>query len=102
MTLGEDGVDIKLHNQATIEVVIKLFKMEDCKVTRTPQPAGLSTANNNGEVLDDATPYSQLIGALMHFSSTVRPHLCYSVNHLATFMHKTTEELWNVGKHILR
>ncbi|KAL8149299.1 hypothetical protein AgCh_006345 [Apium graveolens] len=54
-----------------------------------------------GKLLPDPTKYRALVGSLQYISLT-RPDLTFSVNKLAQYMQRSTEEHWLAMKRLMR
>lgn len=79
MTINDDGVEVKLHNQPIVEKILMGFKAGDCKPVSKPLPIELDLGADRGDKLPEAPPYRPLTRALMHLTNTVRPDIAYSV-----------------------
>lgn len=100
--MEENGGNIKLHNGPVIKRLLKHFQRENCKPAVPSLSAGLELSKNAEDVLTDPIPYRDLIGALLHFSNTVRSDICYVLNYLPRFTHNPTTAFYNLAKHVLR
>ncbi|KAG7966173.1 hypothetical protein I3843_08G036200 [Carya illinoinensis] len=63
--------------------------------------AGSQLSQNNGDPLENATEYRQLVGALQYLTLT-RPYISFTVNQLCPFMHTPTSAHWTAAKRVLR
>ncbi|XP_019157750.1 PREDICTED: uncharacterized protein LOC109154406 [Ipomoea nil] len=75
--------------------------MESCNPLSTPMATTVVMTDGGSAVLDDLTPYRQLIGSLMYLLIT-RPNLSYAVNQMCHFMHNPTQNHWAALKRVLR
>lgn len=96
------GDRVKLRNAPMEQRLLKSFKMDHYKSSKTLLPLGLDLRYDTSEKLGEATPYRQLIGALSHLAHMVRPDISYAVGYLSCFSHAPTDHLWKAGKHVLR
>lgn len=93
---------LKLHYRPIFERILKHFKMSEHNSVSTPLLEGLELSCENGEEMENSTPYRQLIGARMHLANTVRPGVSFKVYYIARFMHKPNWDLWTAAKHFQR
>lgn len=75
--------------------------MESCKPLATPMSTNVSNAIDDTSLLDDHTPYRQLVGLFMYIPVT-RPDLSFAGNHLCQFMHALTQHHLATLKRVLR
>lgn len=88
MTLEDNGDEIKIHNQPTVKWIFQISRWNNASQKICHYL--LDWIGPTTEILDDANPYWQLIGALTPLENTVKPDLCYLVNYLPRLMHKPT------------
>ncbi|XP_041007933.1 uncharacterized mitochondrial protein AtMg00810-like [Juglans microcarpa x Juglans regia] len=67
----------------------------------TPLPTGAKLSELEGEPLQDATEYRQVVDALQYCTLT-RPDISFPMNQLCQFMHQSTTAHWSVAKRVLR
>lgn len=88
--------------------MLVFFGMKDCKPSRTPLPLGtclnkpLTSVDGEHDAFVGTTPFQQLVGCLLHLSSTTRPDIAYAAGYLSRFMQNPTVLLWKAGKQVLR
>lgn len=67
--------------------------MKDCKTVKTPLLAGLALIPERRDQLPDLKPFWKLVCTMMYLADTLRPDICYAVNHLAQSIHDITATL---------
>lgn len=75
--------------------------MANCKPTTTPVDTKQKLTADDGELMEDATFYRSITGAL-HYLTLTRPDIAYAVNQACLYMHSPRQAHWNLVKRILR
>lgn len=75
-------------------------QLSDWKPASSHMKSGNVLSKTNGLLLDDATMYSSIIGALQYYTLT-KPNISYDVNNLCQFMHFLTTIHWIVANRLL-
>ena len=96
--LPEGGMH--LTQEAYIERVLKRFRMEDCKISKTPMAPGIKFKENEGEAAD--VPYLSLLGSLLYAALGTHPEISFAVSTLARFSKNPSQEHWTALKRVLR
>ncbi|CAA7042096.1 unnamed protein product [Microthlaspi erraticum] len=99
VTRTQNGLHLFQHRY--IADLLHKLNMTNAKAVTTPMEASLSLTLLSGTALDDATEYRMVVGSLQYLSLT-RPDIFFSVNKLAQFMHRPTNEHWKAVKRVLR
>ncbi|KAF2303855.1 hypothetical protein GH714_023898 [Hevea brasiliensis] len=91
---------VTLDSTKYILDLLKKCKMENSKSVTTPQaPSSKLQCSSSG--FGDPTLYRSTIGSLLYLLFT-RPEISFTVNRLAQYMHRPTEEHWQAVKRVLR
>ena len=93
---------IRLTQTEYIEKLLTRFEMSDAKTADSPFPHNLKLNSKDGNELDSATPYRELVGSLIHAMNYTRPDIAYSVSVLTRYMHSPRMMHWKAAKHVLR
>ena len=95
---------LQLSQASHIEQLLAKYNLSDCKPRGVPLPSGanLEPAGPDDHLLESATPFQELVGALLYLSSTARPDITYAVSVLSRNMSKPTERHWQQAKGVLR
>nr|KYP39930.1 Retrovirus-related Pol polyprotein from transposon TNT 1-94 [Cajanus cajan] len=75
--------------------------MKDCNVVKNSIVPRTKLSRNDAGTRVDATVFKQVVGSLMHLTTT-RPDLMYGVSLISRFMVNPTETHWSTTKRILR
>lgn len=90
-------------NQSTyIKKVLRLFKLQDCKVSSIPLDVGYEKIKSVGRHLQNNVCYQKLIGALMYMSVFTRPDITASIAILSRKLQKPSQVDWVEAKRVLR
>lgn len=81
--------------------VLARFGMENSNAVKNPIVPGIKLSKNEEEARVDSTMFKQVVGSLMHLTST-RPDLMYGVSLISRFMSCPTISHWLVAKRLLR
>ena len=81
--------------------IIQRAGMSDCKPCTTPVDLKSKLAEDAGKLIDNATEYRSLAGALQYLTFT-RPDISYAVQQICLFMHAPREPHMQALKRILR
>lgn len=92
--------ELKLSQKNYIEKLLERFGMTDCKVARTPLPAGLKFSDS--VTCDSQLPYQELIGCLMYLSVTTRPDISFAASFLSQYNTRYKTEHFVAAKNVLR
>lgn len=98
LSVEDSGSSIKIDMDMT-KIILKFFKIENCRPVATPPPHGIDLSLESVGALTDATLYRQLVDALMLLDNTVRPDNSFSVDCLARYIHRSSDAFWTAGKH---
>lgn len=101
------GIQAHWHNDSLLLTqqkyvldLLKRVKMDNSKSLATPQATGSAVQRCSFE-FDDPTLYRSTIGSLLYLLFT-RPEISFTVNRLAQYMHRPTNEHWQEVKRVLR
>ncbi|CAN6462662.1 unnamed protein product [Victoria cruziana] len=75
--------------------------LSDDKVVDTPEVLGVKLKNDDGEVLENPTPFRQLVGALSYLTIT-RPDISHAVHNISQFQHRPTSVHMGAAMRIVR
>lgn len=81
--MKERFYEIELDSRRIIKCSPQQRSMEDCAAVATRLPARLDLTSSDGVTLKEATPYRQVVGALMLMVCAVHMDIAFSVNYLA-------------------
>jgi hypothetical protein len=96
---SEEG--IILHQMKYELELLKIFKLENCKVVVTPSETNHKLdSDSDGEDVD-ATTFKQLVGSLRYLCNT-RHDICYGVGVVSRFMSKPKWSHYQAAVRILR
>ena len=99
---------IKIHNSPMIEKILSTFGMENFHIANTPLSVGLNIessmrpSSEEGRDKMKKTPYTELVGTLLHPSNTVQPDISFAVGFLSRFMGDSGIVHWHAAKHVIR
>ncbi|GIL56501.1 hypothetical protein Vafri_11858 [Volvox africanus] len=99
----KDG-DIVLSQSRYVEQILERHDMLDAKGRATPLAMGTraTPVTDEGELLEDPTPYRALVGELNYLAVSTRPDLAYALSILSRSMTKPTRAAMSVAKGVLR
>lgn len=97
MTVEDSFHEIKQNKQPTFQPSLQSFGIEHCRPVATPFPARLNLVSSDSFTLMEATPYSQLVGVLMHLANTVRPDITFAMYSFARLMHSLSNHFRKAG-----
>ena len=92
---------IFIHQEKYTRVILKKFKMDDCKPIKTPMPTNGHLDLDEGGKLVDQTLYCSMIGSLLYLT-TSRPSIIFSVCMFGHFQANPKKSHLSVVKQILR
>jgi hypothetical protein len=96
---GTDG-SITIHQDSYIKTILKRFRMDDCK--SADSPITITKTMNEGDILDENTPYREAVGSLMYAAVTTRLDISHAVNKVSRCVVNPTASDWKAVKHIMR
>ena len=98
----KDG-SITIDQSAYIDQMLSTFNMKDSHSCTTPiAPGDMLPEKVDSPLLDEATPYRSLIGALSHLARFTRPDILFATFYFARFQKEPTVAHWKGAKRILR
>lgn len=101
ITQSSDRSLISIRQTHYIKVLLKRFKMEECKPVITPGDSNIklypSECKDNAKI-----PYQEAVGALLYLSIISRPDITFQVNKASQFNSKYDENHWKAVKRIFR
>lgn len=80
--------------------LLSWFKMTEAKPAKTPIPVGSQLSKHQGDPMENATGYKQLVGALQYLTLT-RLDISFTVNQLCQFMHNPSTVHQTAAKRVL-
>lgn len=80
ISISDNGDRLKLHNMSLMERTLDHFEMSESNLVSKLLLARIDLSCQIGDDLERSTPYRQIIGALMHLASAVRPDISYAVH----------------------
>lgn len=90
--IDSDEKRVKLHHYGIISRIIKVFRMTNCNPVSLPLvPGEKCILTYSKEVLNDPTPFRQLVSFLLHLKNTTHPDISYAVGYFSRHMHAPTE-----------
>ncbi|KAH7567578.1 hypothetical protein JRO89_XS07G0096000 [Xanthoceras sorbifolium] len=81
--------------------LLNRFRMRESKAMTTPMESYLKLTKDEGQILEDVTPFLPLVGSLLYLTIT-RPDIAYSVGVISQFMDKPRVSHLIAAKRILR
>ena len=93
---------IKLSHKLMTTELVASNGLEEGNPRTLPLSTSVNLTATDGEPLEPAYLYRQLVGSLMHLSVTIRPDIAYAVGALARFMAAPTTAHWQAAKGVLR
>lgn len=101
ITQSSDRSSITIRQSHYIKVLLKRFKMEECKPVITPGDSNIklypSESTSNAKI-----PYQEAVGALLYLSIISRPDITFQVNKASQFNAKYDENHWKALKRVFR
>ena len=85
---------IIMQHSKYLQLLLELFRLEDCKPLSTPMELGLKLSMYYGNAPFDATIYSQAMGCLIYLCNTM-PDVQYAVSYVKNIC---TTQRHNIGK----
>eukprot|EP00253_Pinus_taeda_P014939 PITA_14939 len=96
---SENG--ILISQDKYVEVVLKIFNMQNRKAAVTPTIVGLKLTKEDSSKNFDPKLYKSIVGSLMYLTAT-RPEIMHAVSLISRFMERPKENHWQTTKRILR
>lgn len=94
---------MKINQRRYLKSLLKRFGFEGCSTSAVPIDPGLKLDGNNQEKqIRCNKPVRELIGCLMYLMLGSRPDISFAVNYFSRFQDKSTDQIWNNMKRILR
>ena len=90
-----------IHQEKYTKDILKKFKMDDCKLIKTPMPTNGHLDLDEGGKSVDQTLYRSMIGSLLYLTAS-RPDIMFSVCMCARFQANPKESHISAVKRILR
>lgn len=97
----ENGI-LKINQSEYIKLLLKRFRMENCKVAKTPMPTNCKLIKGDINLCDDQYNYRQLMGCLLYLSVCTRPDISHACSQLSQFNNCFDVTHWQAAKRILR
>ncbi|CAG4955863.1 unnamed protein product [Colias eurytheme] len=98
VTVKEDSITI--DQKDFVDVILKRYKMENCKSSDTPMEKNLKL--DRSKSICQTYPYQQLLGALMYLCVLSRPDIAYAVSFLSQYNNCYEETHWKHLKRVLK
>ena len=98
-----DG-SISVHAAKCVHELAARFHMSGARPTHTPAVVGVTlrpAAEDDSDLLDSDVPYRELVGSLIHLSTSIRPDISEATNATARFMSRPSTAHWRAAKRIL-
>ncbi|KAM1669642.1 hypothetical protein ACFX2K_043717 [Malus domestica] len=94
-----DGIFVNQRKYA--QEVLERFYMDQCNPVHNPMVPGFKLMKDEGGVRVDSTPYKQMVGSLMHLTTT-RPDMMFVVSLISRYIERPTELQLQAMKMVLR
>jgi hypothetical protein len=97
-----------LSQEKYVDNMLRKFKLEDVKATRTPLDPGCALSKQmNAETEEDRRltvkqPYRELVGSLMYLMVCTRPDIAFSVSQLSRYSSNHGMGHWKALMHVIR
>lgn len=101
ITQSSDRSLISIRQSHYIKVLLKRFKMDDCKPVTTPGDTNKQLYPSDKES-NAKIPYQEAVGALLYLAIISRPDIAFQVNKASQFNSKYNETHWVAVKRIFR
>jgi len=109
ITVKHEEGKIRLSQELYINKLLKMYGMDDCRISKTPMDQGVKELSKcdcpHSDVEKDqmkGIPYQQLIGSLMYVALATRPDILFAVTKLSQFSSNPGSTHWLQAKRILR
>eukprot|EP00253_Pinus_taeda_P029526 PITA_29526 len=101
LEVWRDSGQTFLSHGKYVKILLKKFRMDQCKEALVPFQWNAKLQNNDGSKEVDATLYKKMVGSIIYLT-TARPDLDFAVSVLSQFMSKPLENHWVAVKGVLR
>lgn len=101
ITQSDDRSLISIRQSHYIKVLLKRFKMDECKPVTTPGDTNVQLYPSN-ETNNAKIPYQEAVGALLYLAIISRPDIAFQVNKASQFNSKFNDTHWTAVKRIFR
>jgi len=105
----EDSSGITLSQRATVDKVLRMANMDDCKPLKTSLPIGHCLYERRDLVTNDEEarnmefiPYQEVLGGVLYLATRTRPDISTVVSMLDKFASAPRQQHWNAMKYLLR
>jgi len=108
ITVKHEEGKIRLSQELYINKLLKMYGMDDCRISKTPMDQGVKLSKCDCPHSDverdqmEGIPYQQLIGSLMYVALATRPDILFAVTKLSQFNSNPGSTHWLQAKRILR
>jgi hypothetical protein len=99
---------IFIHQQRYVEMILKKYKMQDCKICDTPIEVNIKLSNEDCPKTEEEKAemmnidYLGALGSLMYLMVCTRPDIAYAVGFLSRFSHNPGIKHWKALKRVFR
>ena len=94
---------ISLNQSFYIQTILNRFNMTEAQPRSLPcDPSIYDLLRQPSELMDNPTPYRELIGSLIYLMTCTRPDIAFTVTLLSRFMQKPTKMHFKLGRSVLQ
>ena len=94
---------ISMNQSKYIQNILNRFGMSDCKPKSVPvDPSVYDLVQTESELLNDPTPYREIVGSLIYLMTSTRPDIAYVVTLLSQYMSSPHVVHLTLAKSVLR
>jgi len=93
---------LTLSSPGHIMALLQTFGMDTCTPNKTAMASGVKLSKTGKNLLPDGNRYAELVGSLLHLSTTMRPDIAFAVGVLSRFMSCPEQDHMRAAKGVLR
>jgi len=93
---------LTFSNPGHTATLLEAFEMDKVKPNKTPMASGVKLTKTGAGLLPEGNRYAELVGSLLHLSTTTSPDITYAVGVPSRFMPCPEEDDMRAAKGVLR